>query len=69
MRKVIVTVVGMASMLAGGLLPTELSAKPFTCPNPAICKAVCGKPTCGSALKAKSSSSSQTSASTSTYLR
>lgn len=70
MRKFVVALMGAASILAGAMLPTQVSAKAYTCWNPAICKAVCGKPTCGSALKSTSSSSRQSSASaSSSYTR
>lgn len=64
MRNIVLTAVAALSILAGALLPSQVSAKTYTCWfNPAICKAICGKTTCGAALKTKSSSSSQSSAS------
>ena len=37
-------------------LPATAQAKTYTCGNPAICIAVCGKPTCGQALASKAQS-------------
>ena len=40
-------------------LSAGAQAKTYTCSNPAICIAVCGKPTCGQALASKAQTQDQ----------
>ena len=46
MRKMHVLTFGVASLCLSILLPSQSFAA-YTCMNPAICRAVCGAPTCG----------------------
>ncbi|HYF55374.1 MAG TPA: hypothetical protein VEA41_14045 [Salinarimonas sp.] len=50
-KLVAATLSAAAAVVIGGMFTSTAQAqsKPYTCWNPAICKAVCGKPTCGGA--------------------
>jgi hypothetical protein len=49
----------LAVIAAAFAMPGAVQAKPYTCWNPAICKAVCGKPTCGEAFASTAQSQDQ----------
>lgn len=46
MRKIVIFALAVASIGGSILVPTQSFAA-YTCMNPAICRAVCGAPTCG----------------------
>jgi hypothetical protein len=55
MNKLIIS----AIVAAAFAMPGVVQAKTYTCWNPAICKAVCGKTTCGEALASSAQSQDQ----------
>jgi hypothetical protein len=50
-----------AAIIAAAALamPAASQAETYTCMNPAICIAICGKPTCGQALASKAQAKEQ----------
>jgi hypothetical protein len=56
MMKLVVPALVAATALA---MSTGAQAKTYTCSNPAICIAVCGKPTCGQAFASKAQTQEQ----------
>jgi hypothetical protein len=56
MIKFIVSAAVAATLLAA---TSAVQAATYTCSNPAICKAVCGKTTCGKAFVIKAQSQDQ----------